>query len=72
MKQFALRKCMFPIANLLKTTVRGIAKDEGLIQVANKRDSTGICFIGKRRFQDFIEDVCILFEFFSFSNHFCV
>ncbi|XP_014358828.2 mitochondrial tRNA-specific 2-thiouridylase 1 [Papilio machaon] len=55
-KQYALRKCMFPLANLLKTTVRDIARDEGLIQVANKRDSTGICFIGKRRFQDFIED----------------
>ncbi|XP_068630163.1 mitochondrial tRNA-specific 2-thiouridylase 1 [Battus philenor] len=55
-KQFALRKCMFPLANLLKSKVREIARNEGLLRVANKRDSTGICFIGKRRFQDFIED----------------
>ncbi|XP_045773683.1 mitochondrial tRNA-specific 2-thiouridylase 1 isoform X1 [Maniola jurtina] len=55
-KQFSLRKCMFPIANLLKSEVREIARKEGLLQVASKRDSTGICFIGKRRFKDFIED----------------
>ncbi|CAG4945469.1 unnamed protein product [Parnassius apollo] len=55
-KQLALRKCMFPIANMLKTTVRDIARKEGLLQVANKKDSTGICFIGKRRFQAFIDD----------------
>ncbi|XP_039756967.1 mitochondrial tRNA-specific 2-thiouridylase 1 isoform X1 [Pararge aegeria] len=55
-QQFSLRKCMFPIANLLKSEVRTIARKEGLLQVASKRDSTGICFIGKRRFQDFIGD----------------
>ncbi|XP_075976853.1 mitochondrial tRNA-specific 2-thiouridylase 1 [Anticarsia gemmatalis] len=55
-KQFSLRKCMFPIANLLKSEVREIAKKEGLINVASKKDSTGICFIGKNKFQDFIEE----------------
>ncbi|CAG9100707.1 unnamed protein product [Plutella xylostella] len=55
-KQFSLRKCMFPIANLLKSEVRKLAKKEGLLNVAEKRDSTGICFIGKRRFQDFIAE----------------
>ncbi|XP_072933542.1 mitochondrial tRNA-specific 2-thiouridylase 1 isoform X2 [Epargyreus clarus] len=55
-KQFSLRKCMFPLANILKTKVRQIARDEGLLQVANKKDSTGICFIGKTRFKDFIDD----------------
>lgn len=58
-KQFALRKCMFPIAGLLKKEVREIAKAEGLLTVANKKDSTGICFIGKNKFQDFIEEVSI-------------
>lgn len=48
---------MFPLANLLKSEVREIAKREGLVQVASKKDSTGICFIGKRNFKDFIEDV---------------
>lgn len=48
---------MFPIAGLLKKEVREIAKAEGLLTVANKKDSTGICFIGKNKFQDFIEEV---------------
>lgn len=48
---------MFPLANMLKQDVRTIARQEGLINVANKKDSTGMCFIGKRRFQDFIEEV---------------
>ncbi|KAG6441039.1 hypothetical protein O3G_MSEX001552 [Manduca sexta] len=55
-KQFSLRKCMFPLANLLKTEVRDMALKEGLINVAKKKDSTGICFIGKKKFQDFIEE----------------
>ncbi|CAB3247363.1 unnamed protein product [Arctia plantaginis] len=55
-KQFSLRKCMFPVANLLKSEVRSLAKSEGLINVASKRDSTGICFIGKNKFQQFIEE----------------
>ena len=60
-KQFSLRKCMFPIANLLKNQVREIAKNEGLLQIASKRDSTGICFIGKKRFKSFIDDVSFCF-----------
>lgn len=55
-RQFSLRKCMFPLANLLKKEVREIARTEGLVNVANKKDSTGICFIGKNRFQDFIKE----------------
>lgn len=50
---------MFPLANLLKSEVRKIAKSEGLLNVANKKDSTGICFIGKKRFSDFIEEVSL-------------
>ncbi|KAJ8720233.1 hypothetical protein PYW07_012276 [Mythimna separata] len=55
-KQFSLRRCMFPIAGLLKKEVRDIAKSEGLLNVATKKDSTGICFIGKNKFQKFIEE----------------
>ncbi|RVE46635.1 hypothetical protein evm_008708 [Chilo suppressalis] len=55
-KQFSLRKCMFPLANLVKSEVREIASKEGLLNVANKKDSTGICFIGKKKFQHFIEE----------------
>lgn len=56
-KQIALRKCMFPLANLQKREVREIARAEGLMNVAKKKDSTGICFIGKNKFQHFIEEV---------------
>ena len=43
----------FPVGGLTKTEVRRIARERGL-PVADKRDSTGICFIGERPFGDFI------------------
>lgn len=54
--QSALRKTMFPIGMYKKSYVRKIAKQLDL-NVAEKRDSTGICFIGKRNFQKFISEV---------------
>ncbi|MPC29706.1 tRNA-specific 2-thiouridylase MnmA [Portunus trituberculatus] len=48
-----------------KAVVRKIAESANLHHVAEKRDSTGICFIGERKFQDFISEVCI--EFFLFQ-----
>lgn len=48
----ALQKVLFPIGHLLKTEVRAIAKQHGLI-TSEKKDSTGICFIGKRDFKEF-------------------
>ncbi len=44
---------MFPVGGLIKTEVRAIAERLGL-SVAHKKDSTGICFIGERRFRDFL------------------
>lgn len=49
----ALKKTMFPIGDMLKTEVRELARREGLI-TADKKDSTGICFIGERNFDHFI------------------
>lgn len=49
----SLKKVLFPIGHLLKTEVRKIAKEFGLA-TSEKKDSTGICFIGKRNFKDFI------------------
>ena len=43
----------FPVGGLRKAEVRGIARERG-IPVADKRDSTGICFIGERPFGDFV------------------
>jgi tRNA-specific 2-thiouridylase len=49
----ALAKTLFPIGELLKAQVRGLAHAAGL-PVYDKPDSTGICFIGERPFQEFL------------------
>lgn len=48
-----LKKCLFPLGTFTKLQVRNIAKKLNLI-TANKKDSTGICFIGKRKFRTFL------------------
>jgi tRNA U34 2-thiouridine synthase MnmA/TrmU len=57
-KQSSLKKTLFPIGGLLKSEVRKLASDNGLEHVSNRQDSTGICFIGRRNFQEFISEVC--------------
>lgn len=53
LNQDQLKQVMFPLANLIKKEVREIAKQNNL-PVWNKKDSTGICFIGKRDFNEFL------------------
>jgi tRNA-specific 2-thiouridylase len=48
-----LQKSLFPLGGLTKTAVRRLAESEGFRNHA-KKDSTGICFIGERRFSDFL------------------
>lgn len=50
----ALDKALFPIGELQKDAVRAKARDAGF-DVFDKKDSTGICFIGERRFREFLE-----------------
>ncbi|MBT5578613.1 MAG: tRNA 2-thiouridine(34) synthase MnmA [Porticoccaceae bacterium] len=50
----AFSKSLFPVGELEKPEVRRIAKEQGFV-TSNKKDSTGICFIGERRFKDFLE-----------------
>ncbi|MDD3254496.1 MAG: tRNA 2-thiouridine(34) synthase MnmA [Parabacteroides sp.] len=49
-----ISKLMFPIGNLLKSEVRDIAEKQGLPS-AKRKDSQGICFLGKINYNDFIE-----------------
>lgn len=52
-KQEAFRKVIFPIGHLHKSEVRRLAREHDLA-TAEKKDSTGICFIGKRDFKPFL------------------
>lgn len=49
-----LSKLMFPIGHLLKSEVRALAQKEQLPS-ANRKDSQGICFLGKIQYNDFIK-----------------
>jgi tRNA-specific 2-thiouridylase len=49
-----LAKALFPIGELTKPEVREIAKSQGLI-TAEKKDSQGLCFIGKVRLPEFLQ-----------------
>lgn len=55
LNQEQLSKIVFPIGNLKKTEVRKIAEKQNL-DIWNKKDSTGICFIGERKFNEFLKN----------------
>ncbi len=52
--QHQLSHSLFPIGSMEKPEVRRIAEKSGFI-THNKKDSTGICFIGERKFKDFLQ-----------------
>jgi tRNA-specific 2-thiouridylase len=55
LKEEQLAQSLFPIGELEKSTVRQLAQQHDL-RTHDKKDSTGICFIGERRFKDFLEN----------------
>ncbi|MEG0361861.1 MAG: tRNA 2-thiouridine(34) synthase MnmA [Longicatena sp.] len=54
--QDALQHTLFPIGHLEKHEVRQLAEKLALASVAEKKDSTGICFIGERNFREFLQN----------------
>ena len=50
-----LKDCLFPLGDIDKTEVRRIAHELDLA-VADKKDSTGVCFIGERNFKQFLNN----------------
>lgn len=48
-----LAKALFPLGSMKKTEIRQLAHENNLL-THDKKDSTGICFIGERRFKDFL------------------
>jgi tRNA-specific 2-thiouridylase len=50
----ALERSLFPVGELEKPAVRDLAARHGFI-THDKKDSTGICFIGERKFKDFLQ-----------------
>ena len=53
LSQSQLSNVLFPLADITKPEVRKIAEENGLA-TAEKKDSTGICFIGERKFRQFL------------------
>ena len=72
--QQQLKKIIFPIGHLNKTQVREIAKENNLI-TAEKKDSQGLCFVGKIKLPEFlsqnfdmINNISILADFHALTK----
>lgn len=54
--QEQLSFCLFPLGDITKPEVREIAHKLNLTSVMDKKDSTGVCFIGERNFKEFLKN----------------
>ena len=55
LKSAQLERALFPVGGLTKAQVRELARQHGL-PVSDKKDSTGVCFIGERNFRQFLKN----------------
>ncbi len=55
LKSGQLKRAVFPVGAMTKGEVRFIAREHGL-RVSEKKDSTGVCFIGERNFRQFLKN----------------
>lgn len=55
LKTWQLKKSIFPVGGMTKAEVRDYARRKGL-PVSEKKDSTGVCFIGERNFKKFLQE----------------
>ena len=55
LKDWQLKKSIFPVGGMTKAEVRALAEERGL-PVSHKKDSTGVCFIGERHFKRFLAE----------------
>jgi len=51
-----IKSCIFPLGDIDKNEVRKIAHELDLESVMDKKDSTGVCFIGERNFREFLKN----------------
>ncbi len=54
--QEQLSHALFPLGDIAKSEVRKIAHELDLESVMDKKDSTGVCFIGERNFKEFLKN----------------
>lgn len=54
--QRQVSSCLFPLGDIDKNEVRRLAHQLDLESVMDKKDSTGICFIGERHFREFLQN----------------
>ncbi len=55
LSQPQLKMALFPVGGMTKAEIRAAAREAGL-RTSEKKDSTGVCFIGERKFREFLKN----------------
>jgi tRNA-specific 2-thiouridylase len=54
LSQEALSQIIFPLGNYLKEDIKNLIREKGFEDIAKKRESYGICFLGEKNYQEFL------------------